>query len=162
VTFMAQDEGGISDEEFRHTRRYCRYININVGGPQEGDRVHNGFAKRSKIFTKEMLAFMAKAVRQSHTEADQEWDLLRVVVAHKGANQLAQVHGYLKYAPGVAASSHYRLHDPTVIEIHHKTGHLQMLGNGIYVSTSMVVTDWVPAYRIAACNLWSYGGMSLD
>jgi hypothetical protein len=96
VTFMTHDEDGISDEKFRHTCRYCRYIDINVRGPQEGGRVHNGFAKRSKLFTKEMLAFIANAVRQSRTEADQEWDLLRVV-AHKGANQLAQVHSQLTH-----------------------------------------------------------------
>jgi hypothetical protein len=50
-----------------------------------------------------------------------------------------------------------------VIEIHHKneikTGHLQMLGNGIYVSTRIGVTEWVLHYRITACNFWSYGGL---
>jgi hypothetical protein len=39
----------------------------------------------------------AEAIRQSRTEADQEWDLLRVAVAHKVANQLAQVHSQLTH-----------------------------------------------------------------
>jgi hypothetical protein len=49
---MAQDEGGTSDEDFRHTRRYCRFVDIKVMGPQEGGRVHNGFANDPKSLPK--------------------------------------------------------------------------------------------------------------
>ena len=48
-------------------------------GPQEGGRVHNGCC-------------LAIAPR-----TEQEWNDLPRVVAHKGANQLAQVHSQLTH-----------------------------------------------------------------